>query len=135
MPHKQPYRPTHDVSQVYNDGVVTICKVVGDVAEAGRLPSDALEEQQHLPYAERKLGVNRYYQAKQNQIHVERVIRVPKPPQEVTSQNVAQTEDGRRYRIDLVQLAEGVYPTSLDLTLVAYTQTAGGNEIEGGLDV
>ena len=35
----------------------------------------------------------------------------------VTSQDVAITEDGRQYRIDLVQSVDEVYPPSVDLTL------------------
>ena len=69
-----------------------------------------------LRYAERRLGIQRYYDALQNQIQVERVLRVPRAGN-VTSQDVAITEDGRQYRIDLVQSVDEVYPPSVDLTL------------------
>lgn len=39
----------------------------------------------------------------------------------ITNQDVAITEDGRQYRIDLVQNAD-VYPPSLDLTLAKIEQ-------------
>ena len=52
---------------------------------------------------------------------MEKVVRVPKGPP-VSTQDVAVTEDGRQYRIDLVQLAEGVWPPSLDLTLARTEQ-------------
>ena len=42
----------------------------------------------------------------------------------ITNQDVAVTEDGRRYRIDLVQTVTDAYPPSLDLTLVKYDQGA-----------
>ena len=64
----------------------------------------------------------------QNQIQVERVIRGPRAGQ-VTSQDVAETEDGRRYRIDLVQTVDGVWPPSQDLTLVKYQQGEGRNDV------
>ena len=64
----------------------------------------------------------------QNQIQVERVIRVPRAGQ-ITSQDVAETEDGRCYRIDLVQTVDGVWPPSQDLTLVKYQQEEGQNGV------
>ena len=126
LAHKTPFRPDAEVSQSYNSGVVTIY-AVSDGAAAGRLPAPVLNQKIRLDYEELKLGVQRYYQAKQNQIHVERVIRVPRSPIEITNQDEAITEDGRRYRIDLIQNAKGVWPPSLDLTLTAYTQRQGGN--------
>ena len=107
--------------EVYNDGVVLIYSV-SDGASDGLLPRERLALKGKLLYQERKLGISRYYAAAQNQIHVERVIRVQKPPEPITSQDQAITEDGRRYRIDLVQGLDGVFPPSLDLTLVAYEQ-------------
>lgn len=130
LSRKNPYRPRkqNEVSQSYGDGVVVICTET-DEAPAGLLPRPVLTQKLRLDYQERKLGVQRYYQAKQNQIHVERVIRVPRSSVEITSQDVAITKDGRRYRIDLIQAVQDVWPPSLDLTLTAYTQTQGGNEL------
>ena len=62
------------------------------------------------------MGLIRFYGAKQAQVKVEKVLRVPRR-QEVSPQDVAVTQDGKQYRIELVQLAAGVYPPSLDLTL------------------
>ena len=59
-----------------------------------------------LRYEEQRLGIQRYYDALQNQIQVERVIRTPRHGQ-ITNQDVAVTEDGRTYRIDLVQTTYG----------------------------
>lgn len=74
-----------------------------------------------LRYDEQRLGIQRYYAAMQNQVQVERVLRVPRAGN-VNSQDVAVTEDGRQYRIDLVQDVPGVYPPSLDLTLTKIEQ-------------
>ena len=76
-----------------------------------------------LRYEERSLGIQRYYAAAQNLIEVKRVVRVQKYP-DVTNQDVAQTEDGTYYRIDLVQDVVDVYPPCMDLTLAKYTQGA-----------
>lgn len=115
---KNPFRPRKEaqVTQCYNDGVVVISET-SDAAERGRLPVVVRTEKGTLPYQERRLGLQRYYEAKQNQIRVERVIRVPAPSFEITSLDDAQTEDRERYRIDLVQIVPDVYPPSLDLTL------------------
>lgn len=136
MPYqrKVPFRPRQNaqVSQCYNDGVVTIYDVRDD-AVAGFIPSPKYQAKVTLPYQERKLGIKRYYDARQNQVRVERVIRVPKPsgvfqpvegpePIRITSQDAARTEDGKLYRIDLVQGVPDVYPPSLDLTLAVYEQ-------------
>lgn len=121
---RTPFRPRQraEITQNFNDGVVTIY-IVMDGAASGYMPEPTLTELVTLCYQERKLGIKRYYSAKQNQIHVERVIRVPRPGTfKINSQNVAETEDGIRYRIDLVQLVPDVWPPCQDLTLVDYLQ-------------
>ena len=116
MAWKAPYRPSNEVTQVYNSGVVTIY-AVADSARPGYQPLEQLTKKIRLRYEEQRLGLQRYYDAMQNQIQVERVIRVPRVGK-VTNQDVAETEDGRRYRIDLIQTVDDVWPPSLDLTLV-----------------
>ncbi len=132
---KKPFRPTkeYEISQAFNDGAVTIYDV-RDEAVAGFIPSPKYQVKAKLPYQERKLGIRRFYDARQNQVRVERVIRVPKPsgvfqaedeapePLRINSQDAARTEDGKLYRIDLVQSVPDVYPPSLDLTLAVYEQ-------------
>ena len=127
MTWKAPYRPSNEVTQGYNSGVVTVYAVTGS-ARPGYQPVEQLTEKIKLRYEEQRLGIQRYYNAMQNQIQVERVIRVPRAEQ-ITSQDVAETEDGRRYRIDLVQTVDGVWPPSQDLTLVKYQQEEGQNGV------
>ena len=120
--HRAPNRKRADVTQAFNDGMVAV-QTVTDTAAPGLQPKESLREKVKLPYAERKLGIQRYYDAKQNQIEVVRVIRVPRPAQPpITSQDAAITEDGQTYRIDLVQTVPDVFPPCLDLTLKVYTQ-------------
>lgn len=125
---KAPFRPRKDspVTQNYNDGVVKIY-VETDHAGSGYMPSPQRTPILTLAYQERRLGIKRYYDAKQNQIHIERVIRVPNVPNPewngtITTQDVAETEDGSWYRIDLIQVVPDVFPPSLDLSLAAYVQ-------------
>ena len=127
MTWKAPYRPSNEVTESYNDGVVTVYAVTVS-AQPGYQPVEQLTEKIKLRYEEQRLGIQRYYNAMQNQIQVERVIRVPRAEQ-ITSQDVAETEDGRRYRIDLVQTVDGVWPPSQDLTLVKYQQEEGQNGV------
>ena len=127
MTWKAPYRPSNEITQGYNSGVVTVYAVT-DSARPGYQPVEQLTEKIKLRYEEQRLGIQRYYNAMQNQIQVERVIRVPRAEQ-ITSQDVAETEDGRRYRIDLVQTVDGVWPPSQDLTLVKYQQEEGQNGV------
>lgn len=120
---QKPFRPRQEaeISQSYNDGVVTIYTET-DEAAAGRLPVPTRTQLCRMAYQERKLGIKRYYDARQNQIHAERVLRIQKPPMVINNQCTAETEDGQIYRIDLVQALPDVYPASLDLTLVRYEQ-------------
>lgn len=110
-----PFRAGNEISQSFNSGVVSIYRLI-DVGEPGYAPVPRLDLRVRLHYEERKLGLIRYFSASQNQVKVEKVLRVPRRA-EISPQDVAVTQDGRQYRIELIQMAESVYPPSLDLTL------------------
>lgn len=131
MAWSRPYRPKTDngVTQPFTSGIVTIYSEQ-NVAPPGYLPQVQLIEKVTLRYEERSLGLQRYFNAQQNQVQVERVIRCPRYAG-VTNQDVAKTEDGTRYRIDMVQAVMDVYPPCMDLTLARYEQAPDG-EAEGG---
>lgn len=112
---KAPNRPNNEISQTYNDGLVKIY-AVEDVAEPGYRPEETLVLKNTVRYQERQLGIQRYYAGRQNQVQIERVIRVPRGVS-VDTQDVAITEDGHQFRIDMVQAVIDVWPASLDLTL------------------
>lgn len=116
---KTPFRPTNEISQQYNDGVVKIYTVT-DSAEPGRQVKEKLELKYTLAFEERALGINRLYLSRQNQAEVKRVIRVQRI--NISSQDVAITHDGKQYRVDTVQAVQVVYPPSLDLSLRAAEQ-------------
>ena len=119
MPWTAPYRPANEVTQDYNDGIVTIY-AAADGAQPGYQPKPTLTKKCTLRYDEQRVGIQRYYEAMQNQVQVERVLRVPRA--KITNQDIAETEDGVKYRIDLIQTVDLVYPPSLDLTLTRYEQ-------------
>lgn len=112
---QNPFRAGNEISQPFNSGVVDIYRVT-DTGEPGYAPVPRLERRVRLHYEELRMGLIRFYGAKQAQVKVEKVLRVPRRPG-VSPQDVAVTQDGKQYRIELVQLAAGVYPPSLDLTL------------------
>lgn len=117
---KEPYRPNNEVTQSYNDGIVTIYSIE-NTAKPGYKPVEGLNKKVVLRYEEQRLGIQRYYESMQNQIEVERVIRTQRV-KGITNQDVAITEDNRQYRIDLVQLVSDVYPASVDITLTRIDQ-------------
>lgn len=121
MRAKQPTRPTNEITQQYNSGLVTIYSVE-DSAKPGYRSAPKLTEKAVLRYEERRLGINRLYQARQSQIELERLIRVQRRP-DIHTQDLAKTEDGRLYRIDTVQSVSDVWPPSLDLSLAKTEQT------------
>ena len=113
---KTPFRTNDEISQQYNDGVVTIYSVT-NAAAPGRQPKEELEEKYVLRFQERALGINRLYLSRQNHAQIDRVIRVQRVG--VSSQDVAITHDGKQYRVDTVQAVMDAYPPSLDLSLRA----------------
>lgn len=117
---KAPYRPSNQVSQSFADGFVKIY-TVKDVARPGYTPVEMLSFKFSLRYNEQRLGITRFYSGQQNQSQIERVIRVPRAGS-VSNQDVAITEDGHKYRIDLVQAVMDVHPPSVDLTLARLDQ-------------
>lgn len=126
MPWKAPTRPRADngITQCYDDGIVKIYTVT-DIAKPGYQPVPSLTLKCTLRYEEQRLGIQRYYSGQQNQIQIERVIRTPRYG-DVNNQDVAVTEDGKQYRIDLVQNATEVYPPSIDITLAKVEQEYDG---------
>lgn len=118
---KLPFRPEdRQITQPYRDGVVRIYAVT-DAAQPGYQPKPALTLVETLFYAERRVGLQRYYSGKQAQVQVERVIRTQTRPA-VNPQCIAVTEDGTQYGIELVQQLQDVYPPSMDLTLTRIEQ-------------
>lgn len=117
-----PYRPREsEISQSYNDGLVDIYSQ-HDTAAPGYLPKVQLQKVGTLAFEERRVGIQRYYSGKQNQIQIEKVLRVPRGFL-VTNQMVARIRgQGLQYSIEQVQNVEGVYPLSWDLTLTKVAQ-------------
>lgn len=117
---KAPNRPRHEITQGYGDGMVTVY-TVQNIAAPGLRSQEGLVKKITLRYEEQRLGIQRYYSGRQNQVEIQRVLRVPRAGN-VSTQDVAITQDGKQYRIDLVQAVTDVYPPSVDLTLAKIEQ-------------
>lgn len=102
----------------FNDGVASVYGVE-NLAEAGETPTETLAAQPKikLRYHRRTVGVKRHYEALQAAERVDLLIRVPFRPDVSTDDIAIPTEDGRQYRITLIQRIEGVFPPVMDLTL------------------
>ena len=111
MPRKLPFRPGNEISQSFNDGIARIYRLT-DKAPPGYLPDPQPELVAALRYEEQRLGVTRYYAAQQNNVQIEKVIRIP------AGAPVAAQE----FDVNLVQTVPSVWPASLDLTLTATQQ-------------
>lgn len=117
---KAPNRPAGEVTQSFNDGIVKIYSLT-DGAKPGWQPKPVPALKVSLRYQERVLGIQRFYTGMQNQIEIRRVVRVPRTGN-VSTQDIAVTEDGEQYRVDLVQGVQNVYPPCVDLTLAVPKQ-------------
>lgn len=119
-PRKMPFRPGNEISQTFNDGLVAVYRLT-DEANPGYMPKPKSVKVALLHYEERRLGLTRYYSAKQNNVDVKRVVRVPRGTR-IAARDIAVTEDGQEYTIDMIQTVDGVRPPSLDLTLAKVSQ-------------
>lgn len=121
---RRPYRANNAVSQTYNDGLASVYGVT-DAAQPGRKPVKQRTLKETLPFEERRVGVERFYQSRQAQARIERVLRVPKSGTGIKAQDlVTVTGSDLVYRVEQAQSVPDVYPASLDLALSCVDQNA-----------
>lgn len=131
MPYQRPSRPTYEITQAFIDAPIEILKEE-DTAANGFMPKIERIVKGVFPTAKRTVGVTRYYAARQAQIEIEQVIRIPAPPYPITNKDVAHylgMPDDALLRIDRVQEVDGVFPRTLELTLTAYDRRDELNEM------
>jgi hypothetical protein len=108
------------LTQSYNDGIVNI-HTVGNIAQTGNMPKEGLTfKVGPLRYAERTVGMGRFWTAQQLQVKIDRLIRTPRL-NIVSSQDVAVLSDGQ-YKIKQVQYPEDARE-SMDLSLERLVQS------------
>lgn len=122
--HQKPNRPAHDITQPFNSGIVKIHKTINQ-SKPGYKAVEALKDNPvTLRYDEQRTGITRYYAAKQANIQIVRVLRVPSTSNSTVFdvQDVAVTEDNMQYRIEQIQTVPGVYPPCVDISLSKIVQ-------------
>ena len=117
---RKPNRPKNEISQTFNDGVLTVYSVdVGVVPDYETLKG--LTKKSVLHYSERRMGVQRYYAGIQAQTKIDKVLRCQDAGL-VEPHDVVITESGKHYLVQLVQSCYDVYPPSVDVSLAAIVQ-------------
>lgn len=101
--------------QTFNDGICAVYRVE-NVAGAGEKPKKGLcEKYGRVPFERRKVGLTRFYQAKQADVRITDVIRIPR--QMGIGTNDVCLIGGMQYRVQQAQLVPDTLPQSVDLTL------------------
>ncbi len=114
---KMPYRPSNEITQPFNDGIVDFY-CVDNIAEPGYEPKEGLQLKVTLRFELQRLGINRLYLSKQNQAEIAEVIRVPRNTQ-ISNQDIAviNGNDKKQYIVESIQTVLDVWPESMDIAL------------------
>ena len=86
----------------FDDGIVTIYMLT-EVKQPGKKPKTELVKVEDYCFGYDTLGINRYYTALQANQQIESVINIPDWNTIDASKCIAALEDGRQYRIQMVQ--------------------------------
>lgn len=104
--------------QTYQDGILSIKQIkLQDPVDVTKEKTEVLQTLfEKLYYDERAVGMSRFYQGKQADVKVDRLLRCPRQ-KNITTTHLAVTEDGQQYYIRQIQYPPNVEPLSMDLTL------------------
>ena len=103
----------------FDDGILTICETV-QVAGNGLKPRLKLSERESFYFGYDVLGINRYYTALRANVQIDAVVNIP-GWHEIDSRNIAVLEDGRQFRLSLIQPQldeDGLRITKLSITRI-----------------
>jgi hypothetical protein len=107
--------------QTFNDGVCGFYSVK-NTAAAAKKPVETLElKRGGIRYTNRTVGISRFWSAKQANVQIDRLLRMPYCAA-VSTQDVAVTEDGTQYSIKQIQCPEDIYPPVMDVSLEKVVQ-------------
>ncbi len=115
----------------FDDGILAICDVI-NAAPPGKKPVYALKEKAAYYYGYEKLGVTRYYQAKQADQQVECVVAVP-GWEDIKTTDICVLEGGVQYKIAMVQPGKddnGLRMTELSLERIDQSYEVPGKTSE-----
>lgn len=107
---------TRNQIQAYNDGLISIYRIT-NTAEPGEMPNhNPVLQNDGINYANRIVGMSRFWMGMQSNARIDRMIRIPRGPI-VHPLDIVETEDGDRYEIKQIQYPPDVIPLSIDLSL------------------
>ncbi len=95
--------------QCYNDGVCTVWAKSDN--------KTFTERYKDLRFADLVVGMARYFTAMQDQFIINRLIRVPRVPDEIMPFHDIIVISGKQYEIIQVQQKPDILPPSIDITL------------------
>lgn len=101
----------------FDDGIVTIYELT-EKREPGKKPKVEASRIEAFCFGYDTLGINRYYTALQANQQIEAVVNIPGWNTIDSSKHIAAMEDGRQYRIQMVQTMldeDGLRITKLSL--------------------
>lgn len=101
--------------QTFNDG---ICSIFGksNNSKPGNMPVIGLEKKEdRVPFERRKVGIRRFYDAKQENVEIELLLRIP-AAFHVSTQDIC-IVSGVQYGIHQVQDVTDTMPQSKDISL------------------
>ena len=119
--YRKPNRPTHDITQPFNSGIVKIYKTENSAQPGHKVAEQLKKNPVTLRYDEQRTGITRFYSAQQVNIQIARLIRCPEVPG-IDTQDVAVTEDGMQYRIEQIQTVDNIWPACVDISLSKIVQ-------------
>jgi hypothetical protein len=104
------------ITQTFNDGILSIGSI-SNIAEAGEYPCEQWTLKiQSIPFENRTVGMTRFWQGKQLNVQIDRLIRCPKIP-DINLLDVIVFEDGDQYEIIQVQYPREVTPQPMDISI------------------
>ncbi len=107
--------------QTFNDGVCGFYSVK-NAAVAAKKPIQLLVlKLGGIRYHNRTVGISRFWSAKQANVQIDRLLRMPYLA-DVSTQDVAVTEDGVQYSVKQIQRPEDIYPPVMDVSLAKVVQ-------------
>ncbi|MDL2318219.1 hypothetical protein LJC74_03870 [Eubacteriales bacterium OttesenSCG-928-A19] len=103
-------------TQIFNDGTCAIYAVSNGAAPGAKPVPVLVVKHGLLRYAERMVGMSRFWGARQNNVQIDKLIRVARIA-DASTQDIAALEDGNQYAILQIQAVQDVEPPCMDLSL------------------
>lgn len=105
-------------TQTYNDGLLTISRIENTASPGDFAVPSLVEKHAGIRYENRTVGMSRFWQGKQLDVRIDRLLRCPLI-RDVHPLDVVTTEDSQTYQIEQLQYPQDIEPPSMDMSLSA----------------